>query len=96
VRRRNAQAPRWPFYFFGLYDEPTDSFALVRDGRLLSHGGSGATEALLARLHEWVELGMPSAESMPLGAYRSGTAPTAGDGEILVRRAATDFLWGVR
>ena len=83
----------WPFYFFGLFDEQSDSFALVRDGRLLSYGGSSATEALLGRTHEWVELGMPSAESMQLRAYRSGTAPVLTEGEILVQRASTDFLW---
>lgn len=85
----------WPFYSFGLFDETTDSFALVRDGRLHSHGGMSATEALLRRIHEWVELGMPSAESMQLRAYRSGAAPAASDGEILVPRASTDFLWSV-
>jgi hypothetical protein len=85
----------WPFYFFGLFDAPSDSFALVREGSLESYGGPAATEALLGRIHEWVELGMPSAASMQLRAYRSGAAPAAGPREILVRRAATDFVWKV-
>ena len=83
----------WPYYFFGLLDG--ESFALVRDGRLESYGGTSAAEALVARIHEWVDAGMPSAESMPLRAYPAGSAPPAAAGEIVVRRAGTDFVWTV-
>jgi protein-L-isoaspartate(D-aspartate) O-methyltransferase len=83
----------WPFYSFGLFDEESDSLAVVRGGRLLGYGGPSASEALVQRVHEWVERGMPSVESMPLRAYRSGTAPAPAFGEILLRRPATDFVW---
>lgn len=83
----------WPFYSFGLWDEPTGSFALARDSVLASFGGTAASEALMARLHEWVELGMPSAASMPVRAFRAGQAPRPGPGEFLMSRGDTDFLW---
>lgn len=47
----------------------------------------------MARLHEWVELGMPSAASMPVRAFRAGQAPRPGPGEFLMTRGDTDFLW---
>lgn len=81
----------WPYYFFGLVEG--DSFVLFRDGELQSFGGTSATEALVTRLHEWVDAGMPSAESMPLRAFPAGTAPPPARGEVVVRRAATDFVW---
>ena len=84
----------WPYYFYGLVDG--DSFALVRDGRLDSYGGPAAAEALVARLHDWVDAGMPSAESMPLRAYPAGKAPPARPGEIVIHRAATDFVWTLK
>jgi protein-L-isoaspartate(D-aspartate) O-methyltransferase len=83
----------WPFYFFGLWDEPSGSLALARDNVLASFGGTPAGAALMARLHEWLELGMPSAASMPVRAFRAGQAPRPGPGEFLMSRGDTDFLW---
>ncbi|CAN5693078.1 hypothetical protein BH11MYX4_BH11MYX4_58580 [soil metagenome] len=60
----------WPHNFFGLYDEATDSFALASDGVLASFNGNNASDALVARIHEWVDRGMPSAETMVVRAYR--------------------------
>lgn len=75
------------------YDEHTDSFALARDGVLASFGGPAASAALMARLHEWIDIGMPCAASMPVRAYRAGHAPRPGHGEFLISRGDTDFLW---
>jgi hypothetical protein len=83
----------WPFYFLGLWDEATDSLALARDNALASFGGMAASEALMARLHEWLDLGMPSAVSIPVRAFRAGQAPRPGPGESLMSRGDTDFLW---
>jgi protein-L-isoaspartate(D-aspartate) O-methyltransferase len=88
-----VEAEGWPFYCFGLWDEHTDSFALARDGVLASFGGTAASAALMARLHEWIDLGMPGAASMPVRAYRAGHAPRPGHGEFLMSRGDTDFLW---
>lgn len=47
----------------------------------------------MARLHEWLGLGMPGVASMPVRAYRAGQAPWPGPGEFLMSRGDTDFLW---
>lgn len=46
-------------------------------------------------LAEWVELGMPSAETMTVRAYPAGTGMTVAASETIVRRRATDFVWRV-
>jgi protein-L-isoaspartate(D-aspartate) O-methyltransferase len=83
----------WPFYSFGLWDEASGSLALARDNVLASFGGTAASAALMARLHEWVELGMPGAASMPVRAFRAGQAPRPGPGEFLMSRGDSEFLW---
>lgn len=85
----------WPYYSFGLYDEATDSLVVAQDGVLASFNGVAASEALVTRIHEWVELGMPSAETMTVRAYPAGTVVTAAASETIVRRRATDFVWRV-
>ena len=62
---------------------------------LASFNGVAASEALVTRIHEWVELGMPSAETMTVRAYPAGTVVTAAASETIVRRRATDFVWRV-
>ena len=86
----------WPYATFGLWDPESGSLALVQEDQLVAYGGLAAQEALLARLHAWVELGMPGAASMRVRAYPRGGAPApAGSGEYLLRRPATDFLFSV-
>ena len=80
----------WPHSFFGLHD--ADSLVIARDGQLASFGGLTAEAALVQHIHDWVDRGMPSAETVPVRAYRAGTAPPGG---LLVRRAATDFVWAL-
>jgi protein-L-isoaspartate O-methyltransferase len=86
----------WPYYFFGLWDSVQHSLAIARDGTLVGYGNEAAVNALLAHLHGWVELGFPSAITMPMRAYRAGEAPPTSDGEHLMRRPATDFVWSAR
>jgi protein-L-isoaspartate(D-aspartate) O-methyltransferase len=86
-------AEGWPYYAFGLYDETTDSLVVAQDGVLASFNGVAASDALVARIHEWVDLGMPSAETMEVRAYPAGTVLTAAAGETIVRRRATHFVW---
>jgi hypothetical protein len=46
--------------------------------------------------HRWVDLGLPSAVTMRVRAYRAGQAPPLGTDEVLMRRARTDFIWSLR
>lgn len=88
-----AEPEGWPHYFFGLHDERTGSLALVRDDSLTPHGGPEAADALMARLHDWVDLGMPGAAGLEVRAYATGQAPAPRPGEFVMRRTATEFLW---
>jgi protein-L-isoaspartate(D-aspartate) O-methyltransferase len=86
----------WPFYFFGLWDPAQHSLAIARQGQLLGYGNDTAVNALLAHLHDWVDLGFPSAVTMPVRAYRAGEAPPPTADERMMRRPATDFVWSTR
>ena len=85
----------WPYFFFGLWDESSQSLALVRNLGLTSYGGDEATQALLGHLHTWVDLGLPSAVTMKVRAYRPGEAPELASDQCLLRRPETDFVWSL-
>ena len=56
-------------HYFGLWDGGDRSLVLAKDDCLLAYGNSQAQERLLQTLHEWFELGMPSAACFDLRVF---------------------------
>lgn len=85
---------RWFFEGFGLWDEPSRSLALVREGRITIHGGKTAGIALADHFDQWCARGFPSMSTMRVRAVPSSSSRDARDGEWRMSRPSTDFFWG--
>src|SRR5262245_61946249 len=85
---------RWFFEGFGLWDEPSRSFALVREGRITLHGGKTAGKALADHFDQWCARGFPSMSSMRVQAVPASASREPRDGEWRMSRPATHFFWG--
>ena len=81
--------------YFGLLDRENGCLVIARDDRLIAYGNEAAKDRLLQRVHQWVDLGMPSAASFDLRVYPSGHAPEAGANQWIIRRNESDFLWSL-
>jgi protein-L-isoaspartate(D-aspartate) O-methyltransferase len=82
-------------HYFGLWDREQMSLVLARDDELISYGSAAATDRLLRMVHRWVDLGMPTAASFHLQAYRSDDAPKSRENQWLVKRSESQFLWSL-
>lgn len=82
-------------HYFGLWDRDEMSLVLARDDELISYGNPTATERLLRRVHQWVDLGMPSASSLRLRVYRRDRSVLRSDNEWAVKRQESQFLWSL-
>jgi len=80
---------------FGLWDETARSFVLAADDQLIAYGNAAAKERLLRRLHEWVDLGMPSAASFTVRVYPNGRVVAPGPQEWRVARTESQFVWSL-
>jgi protein-L-isoaspartate(D-aspartate) O-methyltransferase len=83
-------------YYFGLWDQDNESLVLAKDDEIISYGNAAATQLLLRLVHKWVDLGMPSASSFSLRVYPSDRPVSAGDGEWVVKRQESLFVWSLR
>ncbi len=91
-----AEPEGYPYYSFGLWDDPSCSLALAKDGALSGYGAEVAVRDLLAAQHRWVDLGLPSAVTLRARAYKPGQSPVISAGEALMKRPQTDFVWSLR
>ena len=82
-------------HYFGLWDREHMSLVLARDDELISYGSAAATDRLLHMVHRWVDLGMPTAASFHLQAYRSDEALKNRENQWLVKRRESQFLWSL-
>jgi protein-L-isoaspartate(D-aspartate) O-methyltransferase len=82
-------------HYFGLWDREHMSLVVARDDELISYGSAAATDRLLHMVHRWVDLGMPTAASFHLQAYRSDDALKSRENQWLVRRSESQFLWSL-
>ncbi len=89
----NPVAGQDPHYWFGLWDEAEQSLVVAQDDELVAYGNGAAEEQLMAHVHRWVDLGMPSSSSFDLSIYPAGADLTAGANQWIVRRAESQFLW---
>jgi protein-L-isoaspartate(D-aspartate) O-methyltransferase len=82
-------------HYFGLWDVEAHSVVLARDNWLIAYGNRVAFERLLHHINAWVALGMPSAASFHLRVYPRNAPVVVGDGQWLVQRQDSQFLWSI-
>ena len=82
-------------HYFGLWDRECMSLVVAKDDELISYGSMTATERLIAAVHRWVDLGMPSASSFSLRAYPSDRPVATSEGEWVVKRQESQFVWSL-
>lgn len=81
-----------PFYF-GLYDEVSQSLVIAQDDSLISYGGLEAKTKLLDGLSQWIRIGMPSSLNLPLEIYpKTKPLPVNVSGWVLEREDSV-FVW---
>jgi len=79
--------------YFGLWGEGRRSLIVARPDTLSAYGDGDAEARFTRRLEQWLQLGMPSAESFGLTVYPAHVAVTPRDNQWLVRREVAQFLW---
>jgi protein-L-isoaspartate(D-aspartate) O-methyltransferase len=79
--------------FFGLWDREEHSLVIARDDQLIGYGTPAAWDHLLNGVERWVRLGMPTAASFRLSVYPREAPITLHDGQWLVRRSQSQFVW---
>jgi protein-L-isoaspartate(D-aspartate) O-methyltransferase len=82
-----------PEYYFGLWDKLNRSLVIARDDYLIAYGNLVAKERLLEAIERWVAFGMPAAGSFELRVCPSGVPLTPREGEWVVKRNESQFLW---
>ncbi len=82
-----------PEYYFGLWDRQNQSLVLAKDDYLIAYGNSEAKERLMQAIQHWVELGMPASSCFELQVYPSDVPLTLHEGEWIVKRNDSQFLW---
>jgi protein-L-isoaspartate(D-aspartate) O-methyltransferase len=83
-------------HHFGLWDRQSGSLVLARDDELISYGNARAAERLLHIVHQWVDLGMPTAASFTLHVYNHDTPLTARQDQWVIKRNESQFLWSLK
>jgi protein-L-isoaspartate(D-aspartate) O-methyltransferase len=81
--------------YFGLWLREERSLVLAKDDALVAYGNTAARDRLLARVRQWVDLGMPTAASLALRVYPGDATLASGTNEWLVRRRESQFLWSL-
>ena len=82
-------------HYFGLWEQENRSLVLAKEDCLIAYGNANAKEHLLQRIHQWVELGMPSAASFALNVYPIEAALTTRENQWIVKRKESQFLWSL-
>jgi protein-L-isoaspartate(D-aspartate) O-methyltransferase len=79
--------------FFGLWDREENSLVVARDDKLIAYGTETALCQLRRGVERWARLGMPTAASFQLSVYPNDVPVTVGEGQWLVRRRQSQFVW---
>jgi protein-L-isoaspartate(D-aspartate) O-methyltransferase len=82
-------------HYFGLWDPEHISLVLAKDDELVSYGSPAATDRLWHMVHRWVDLGMPTAASFGLQAYRSDVPLKSRENQWVVKRSESQFVWSL-
>lgn len=88
--RRNPEG-----WFVGVFDPGAHSLVVARRGKLLSYGNTLARDRFLARMHAWIDLGMPSASTMRLRVFPTHAAYAPQASEWLVKQPGSHFVWSL-
>ncbi len=72
------------------------SLAVGSPGTLACYGTNRAKDELLATLHRWIQLGMPTLTTMHLEVHPSDEAPPPQPDTWIWRRPQSTFVWSVR
>lgn len=83
-------------HYFGLWEQEHSSLVLAKEDWLITYGNAIAKERLLQRIHQWVELGMPSAASFTLQVYPREASVTTRRNQWIVNRKESQFLWSLQ
>jgi len=78
---------------FGIYNADEYSISVLHQERLISCGGNWAKDRIKARVHEWVDLGMPTLAAFRVEARTKRTTRRPEPNEYWVRRDETDFFF---
>lgn len=82
-------------HFFGLWDPEQQSLVLAKDDWMIAYGNASARELLLAKVRQWVDLGMPAAASFKLRVYPNDYPVEARKNQWIVKRGESTFLWSL-
>jgi protein-L-isoaspartate(D-aspartate) O-methyltransferase len=84
------------YQYFGLWQPEDNSLVIARDNLLIAYGNKNALDLLLAKVREWVDLGMPSAASFALQIYPIDTSVEVDNHQWIVKRQDSQFLWSLK
>jgi protein-L-isoaspartate O-methyltransferase len=82
-------------HFFGLWDREENSLVVARDDQLTTYGTPTALSQLLRGVERWAQFGMPTAASFRLSVYPNEAPIILSEGQWLVRRGQSQFVWTV-
>jgi protein-L-isoaspartate(D-aspartate) O-methyltransferase len=80
-------------HYFGLWNQEQRSLVLAKDDWLIAYGNDSAREQLLAKVQQWVNLGMPAAPSFKLQVHRNDYPVERRENQWIVKRSESTFLW---
>jgi hypothetical protein len=82
-------------HHFGLWDPEHGSLVVARADGLTAYGNASAREQLLARVRQWLDLGMPAVGSFKLQVYPSEEPVTPRENQWIVKRRESKFVWSL-
>lgn len=83
------------YLYFGLWQQDRYSLVIATNDLLISYGNKSASDRLLEKVTEWVDLGMPSANSFRLQVYPLDVRLTADRHQWIVKRTDSQLLWSL-
>lgn len=84
------------YQYFGLWQPEHNSLVIAKDDLLIAYGNKKALDRLLAKVREWVDLGMPSVASFALQIYPIDTPLKVEPDRWIVKRQDSQFLWSLK
>lgn len=95
AEKKDIDLPGFDDGNFGIWDPESESLALARSDEMIAYGSTKALDDLVAHLHRWTDLGMPSSICLNLRAYPSTQKVQPGASEWIVRRGDADFVYSL-
>jgi protein-L-isoaspartate(D-aspartate) O-methyltransferase len=82
-------------HYFGLWDQERQSLVLAKDDWLIEYGNASAKAALLEKVRQWTDLGMPGAASFKLEVHPNDARVEAREDQWIVKRRESQFVWSL-